>query len=89
MSAKSTELQARACTGVGIVALIVGAIVCGPWSYWTLLFLVCLLGRSRVVIGMAVHADFSAVHGHGAGCSSIAFAGLWRVGSHVLDRKRL
>ena len=46
-------------------------------------------GRSRVVIGMAVHADFSAVHGHGAGCSSIAFAGLWRVGSHVLDRKRL
>lgn len=44
MSAKSTELQARAFTGVGIVALIVGAIVCGPWSYWTLLFLVCLLG---------------------------------------------
>lgn len=44
MSAGSAELQVRALTGVGIVGLIVGAIVCGPWTYGCLLLTVYVIG---------------------------------------------
>ena len=48
MSDHSTEFRVRAVTGVGIVALTVGAIAFGPWTYLTLLCVVAVLGAREL-----------------------------------------
>jgi len=44
MSAGNSEFQVRALTGVGIVGLIVGSIIYGPWTYWCLVLTACAIG---------------------------------------------
>ncbi|MCH1574986.1 MAG: phosphatidate cytidylyltransferase [Flavobacteriales bacterium] len=82
MSAKSTELQIRAVTGAGIVALIVGAIAGGPWTYGVLLLVVGLLGIRELFAAWRLMPPFprSSVMGLGFQLLLVlAFGSLWSI----------
>lgn len=58
MSSGSTELRVRALTGVGIVALILGAILLGPWSYWPFLLIVWCIGARELSLAWRLMPPF-------------------------------
>ncbi|MCH1582461.1 MAG: phosphatidate cytidylyltransferase [Flavobacteriales bacterium] len=90
MSLARNETTIRALTGAGIVAAIVGSLLCGPWVWWTLLLVLAYLGgqEAKRLFAMA----FPSIPAFGRGVMSrlavgLPFAALavmgWREGVFV------
>ena len=89
MSAGNSEFQVRALTGVGIVGLIVGSIIYGPWTYWCLVLTACAIGGVELASAWRRIPAFPRSPLVGVGSTHAPVGCFWSVGRFVLDRWRV